>query len=193
MENSFANPIIDPVLTGYTKYSRFRIGNIISINGIYKGVGIIVIGQILALDHDGDPTFFEIKNLSNGSSGFVKPSAPGGPFGSSILYPENLNFRRDPNNRHSYSDGVTILSGYGAQNFKVTDAVSGRVVYEEKEIYDILSERSRVLGIEHVHELQNLYADEFPDKTLDLSHYIDRSLNVLAKSKERIDAGQKTW
>ncbi|WP_234673219.1 hypothetical protein [Dyadobacter sp. CY261] len=51
----------------------------------------------------------------------------------------------------------------------MTDAISGRGVYEEKEIYDILSERSRVLAIEHVHELQNLYADEFPDKRLDLT------------------------
>jgi hypothetical protein len=187
MADIFNNPANNPVLTGYTKYSQFRVGNLIAINGNYKGTGVIIIGQILALEHEDDPSLFEIKNLSNGSTAFVTPSGPGGPFGALILYPENLGFRQHPSNRHSFSDGITILSGHGFQNFKVTDTASGTVLYEEKEIYDILSERTRVLGVEHVHELQNLYADHFPDKTLNLTDYIQKRVDDLARAKEQID------
>ncbi|MCE7061240.1 hypothetical protein [Dyadobacter sp. CY343] len=187
MAYSLNDPAIDPILIGYTKYSQLRVGNLIAINGSYKGTGIIIPGQILALEHEDYPSLIEVKNLSNGSTAFVKPSAPGGPFGALILYPENLGFRRDPENRHLFSDGITILSGHGFQNFKVTDAASGKVLYEEQEIYDILSERSRILGIEHVHELQNLYTDNFPYRIFDLSGYILKRVNEVARFKEEID------
>ncbi|MGX5858275.1 hypothetical protein ACWKW6_31755 [Dyadobacter jiangsuensis] len=188
----FNNPLDDPALIGYSSYSRFRVGNLIYISGLHGNVGIHIPGRILAIGSDEDPSLIEIESLATGATAFVKPSVPG-VFGTRILYPENLGFKLSAEDRHSYSDGITILSSSGTQNFRVTDAVSGRVVYDKREIYDILSECTRNLGIEFVHELQNLYADEFSNETLDLSGYIERSLKALAKSKERIDAGLKVW
>ncbi|MCF0072469.1 hypothetical protein LZD49_18450 [Dyadobacter sp. CY261] len=188
----FNNPLDDPTLIGYSKYSRFRVGNLIYISGLHGNVGIHIPGRILTIGSDEDPFLVEIESLATGATAFVKPSVPG-IFGTRVLYPENLGFVTSADDRHSYSDGITTLSGSGFQNFGVTDAVSGRLIYDKREVYDILSERTRIQGIEFIHELQNLYAEEFPDKTLDLSYYIERSLNVLAKSKERIDAGEKVW
>lgn len=179
----------DVTVIGYSDYARFRINNLVRVPFTYKGIGTSLIGKIIQMKIDGDESRFEVMGLESRKTD-VGTVGIGSGFSSLLIDPEGLGFERENRMSHRwYRDGIELHSvsdGDRKLGYEVTDSTSGRRLAGAR--YNLIPGTNYVdVGLQYVHELQNLYSDLLPDKSLDIDNYIEKRIAHQGKSRKRID------
>ncbi|MCE7064020.1 hypothetical protein [Dyadobacter sp. CY326] len=178
----------DMATFGYTNFSEPRVGNLLRRSIIYNGNSSSYLYQLLAFESPNDRQHMLFRNLETGEL----DELPLSNLTPTLFDPENSGFkvvgqRMD----HLLTNGVVDLkevsNGDTKLGFEVRHATTGDYLLRVKSVRLPFAEKFTEVGLEYIHELQNLYSDLFPDKTLDLTSFIQSRIQGQKKNRANID------